>query len=152
MNMRRIVLASVLGIGLALAGTSAALAHSHSGQGMMQQGQGPMMGQGQGMMMQPGMMGQGMGPGMMMGMHPGMMGMHAATHGKGGGINKLLSVDEAKEWLGTWLTAHLGERVKVGTIEVEGVFAIAAEVVTVDGSLVQNVVIDRRDGSVWRAE
>lgn len=171
MNIRRIVLASALGVGLAFAGTGAALAHDQ--QGMMQQGQGPMMGQGQGMMMgpgmgygmmQPGQWGSMMGPGMMMGHGMcgggyGMMGrgMHSGKwhHGKRAGmdrVRKLLSVDDAKERIESWLAEHLGDRVKVGAIKVEGVFAITAEIKTVDDSLIENVIIDRRNGSVWRAD
>jgi hypothetical protein len=175
MQVQNGLLAAVLGMGLVLAGAGAAIAHGH-GQGMMmQQGQSPMMGQGQGMMMQPGtgMMGQGqgmmMGPhmmhrgmmghghGMMMGpgmMRHGKMGMMGQGMGPGdmGGFRKLLSADDVKARLEKWLAAHLGERVKVGAVEVRGDFSVGAEITTADGSLVWRLIVDRRNGMVWRAE
>lgn len=148
MQIHKRLIATVLSLGLLFAGTSVALAHEHErgGGSMMQQGQGEGMG----------MMGKGQGQGQQM-MHKGMMHKCMKGHGMGhggmmGGFQKLLSVEDVNERIQKWLDAHLGERVKVGAIEVRGDFSIGAEITTADGSLVQRLVVDRRNGKIWRAE
>ena len=115
---------------------------------MMQPGAGTM-GQGQSMMMGPQMMHHGM-----MSQAHGMMAMmgQGAQPGKMDGFHRLLSADDVKARLDKWLAAHLGERVKVGTVEVRSDFSIGAEVTTTDGSLIQRLIVDRRNGMVWRTE
>lgn len=169
------LMAALLGTVFLLGSAGGALAHGEEGQhmmkeqsqatqqmpaaesGMMMQGH-DMMGQG---MMGQGMMGQGMmGHGMMshdmMGhgrmkmrgkmMGRGMMKMH------GGGFPKLMSADDAKALMSHWLARHIGERVKIGAIEELGIFAFGVEVVTVDGSLVQRLAVDRRGHGIWRID
>jgi hypothetical protein len=172
MQVRTVLLATTFGISLMLAGTGATFAHGPGPGMMMEPGQGPMMGHGQGRMMQPGAGSMEQGRGMMMRphmMHHGMMGqghgmmmsphmMRRGMMGQGvqpgemGGFHKLLSADDVKTHLDKWLAAHLGERVKIGAVEVRSDFSIGAEVTTADGSLIQRLIVDRRNGMVWRIE
>ena len=78
-------------------------------------------------------------------MHHGMKGHGKGHGGMQGGIQKLLPAEDVKARLEKWLDAHLSERVKVGAIEVRGDFSVS-------GSLVQRLVVERRDGKVWREE
>ena len=103
------------------------------------------------------------GQGMMMGktMHDGMMG-HGMMHGGEGamgqgmagkayhGPHRLLSVDEVTKRLEAMIAGH--KRLKVAKVEPGGDFSFAADVTTIDGSLVHKLLIDRRDGMVWDAE
>ena len=90
-----------------------------------------------------------------------MMGHHKMGKGKkgrgmmtmlGGGIPKLMSADEVKAMLRHWLSRHIGDRVKLGTVEELGVFAFGVDVTTVDGSLVLRLAVDRRDHGIWRID
>ena len=97
-----------------------------------------MMGKGS-TMSKMGMMGQGMRDRGMM--HGGMMGGRSMMRGGmmvHGGFPKLLSVDDAKERLGEMI-AH-NKRLKVGKVEPAGDFTLAAEITTVDGSLVHKLL------------
>lgn len=101
-----------------------------------------------GMMGQP-MMGPGMGPGMMMGMGRGQGAM-----GLGFGVvrpSQHLSVDDVRhhlehrlEWLGN-------PRLKVGDVTQADENTIVAAIVTVDGSLVDRLSVDRHTGVIQRA-
>ncbi len=125
------------------------------GPGMMGPG---MMGPG---MMGPGMMGQQPGPGMMgpgimgqqpgPGMGPGMMGQGPGFGmGPGGSfvmpLARDLSADEVRHMLEHRLAWHGNERLKIGTVEEKDADTIVAEIVTVDGSLVQRLEVDRHTG------
>ena len=104
--------------------------------------QAPMMGQMcRRMMMQPEMMGQGM-------MDQGMTDARPPT-GLLGGFPKLFSVEEAKDRVEKWLSRLGNRRLKLGTVEERGEFAVIAEITTTDDSLVTRLVIDRRNGSIW---
>jgi peptidoglycan hydrolase-like protein with peptidoglycan-binding domain len=128
------------------------------GQGQMPGMMGRMAGQGtaQGGMM-PGMM--GMQPGMMP-MAPGgmgMMGMHRGhgMMGLGFGVvrpSQHLTVDDVRhhfehrlEWMGN-------PRLKLGKVTEADEDAIVAEIVTVDGSQVDRLSVDRHSGMIQRAQ
>lgn len=142
------------------------------------QGQGTM---GPGMMTGPGMMGQGMyaprmmGPGMMMGsgmwgqgqMGPGMMMnpymmryMSSMMHGGGrrdGFFMPIspvqhLSVDDVRYTLDRRLERNGNKRLKLGEVKAADDDTIVADIVTVDGSLVDRLEVDRHSGVVRRAE
>jgi hypothetical protein len=141
--------------------------------GMMGQGMGPgMMGQsmGPGMMgpsMGHGMMGQGMGPGMMglgtMGHHPMrsdmMMGqrMGSGVGGwsglEGGRVVPMmqLSADDVRIFFERYLESLGNARLKVGKITEMDNDTIAAEIVTVDDSLVEQFEVDRHTGEISAA-
>lgn len=146
------------------------LAHMGQGQGMGQgtgqgmghgYGPGPGYGMGQGMMMAPGMM---MGPGMMMvpgyGMAPGMMvpgygmapGMMGPTYGMApcAGItpraDKDLDAGDVRASLERSLDWQGNKRLKVGEVTETDDDTVVAEIVTVDGSLVQRLEVDRHTG------
>jgi hypothetical protein len=146
--------------------------------GMMGQGMGPgtmgqmpgMMGQGMGpgtMGQMPGMMGQGMGPGTMgqmpgmmrQGMGPGTMGQTPGMMGQGmGGWSGLagrqvvpmiqLSTSDVRGFFEHQLAALGNERLKVGKVEALDDDTIAAEVVTLDDSLVESFEVDRHTGLI----
>jgi hypothetical protein len=96
-----------------------------------------------------GMMGPGMGPGMMMGAGRGQGAM-----GPGFGVvrpSQHLSVDDVRhhfehrlEWLGN-------PRLKVGDVTQADENTIVATIVTVDGSLVDRLSVDRHTGVIQRA-
>jgi len=118
--------------------------------------------------------GQGpMGPGMMQGQgSPGMMGpdmeamwsRHHAMHAReghgphGGGLLGLeghrvvpvvrLSADDVQLWLEAYLEQVGNPRLKVGTVEEADDATVRAEIVTVDDSLVESLVVDRRTGRI----
>ncbi|MEX2009469.1 MAG: hypothetical protein WEC41_04695 [Dongiaceae bacterium] len=161
MSMRTL-LATAVAVGLFGGG---ALAHESWGHGAdYGPGCGMMMGPGMmgpGMMgpgmMGPGMMGPGMtGPGMMgqqpgPGMGPGMMGQGPGFGmGPGGSfvmpLARDLSADEVRHMLEHRLAWHGNERLKIGTVEEKDADTIVAEIVTVDGSLVQRLEVDRHTG------
>lgn len=126
--------------------------------GMMGQG---MMGEGYGMgsrMMGPGMMGNGMmergygmGPGMMYGgrgMGPGMM-MHRGQ-GMGyqmgqQGMQKNVEEDDARQMVNNYLESTGNPNLKLGKIVDKG-DNFEAEVETKDGSLVDNILVDKKTG------
>ena len=125
-----IITAAALGIS-ALAAT-ATLAH------------GPGNGQGQGM-------GMGMGQGYM---HQGQ-GYMQQGHGMGQGygdcfanqtLDKPLTVDDVRANLEQRLQRQGNDRLKVGTVVDKGEKIIAAEIVTVDDSLVRRIEIDKTTG------
>lgn len=139
-----------------------------------EQGYGPMMGYGMG---GPGMMGYGMGgPGMMgygmmgYGMGgPGMMGygmggpgmMGRGMMGDGaygpcpmagrGGYQPLardLSIDDVRHMMQHRVERSGNPNLKLGEVAEHGEDAIAADVVTQDGSLVRRFVVDRHTGAM----
>jgi hypothetical protein len=142
------------------------------GPGMMGQGMGPgIMGQGMG----PGMMGQGMGPGMMGQMVPGMMGPGMGGHhpmrsdmmmgqGTGSGMGgwsglegrrvlpmMQLSADDVRIFFERYLESLGNARLKVGKVTETDNDTIAAEIVTVDDSLVEQFEVDRHTGEIAAA-
>lgn len=133
-----IITAAVVGIS-ALAAT-ATLAHD-AGHGY---GQG--MGQGMGLGMGPGMM---QGPGAMQGQ--GMM----QGHGYGPGqqdclankaLDKPLTVEDVRANLQAHLDRQGNDRLKVGKIVETNDKTIAAEIVTIDNSLVHKIEVDKTTG------
>lgn len=66
------------------------------------------------------------------------------------GFARLLSAEEVGKQLAS-MVAH-NKRLKVGTIGPGGDFSFAAEITTVDGSVVHKLLIDRRDGTAWETE
>ncbi|MET4805029.1 hypothetical protein [Limibacillus sp. MBR-115] len=122
------------------------------GQGMMapgQMGQG-MMGQG---MMGQGMMGQGkMGQGQM------GQGMMAPGYGEKSNLDNRvvpsrdLGVEDVRHFLEHRLEMQGNKRLKLGEVrEVDG-DKIVADIVTLDGSLVHRIEVDRHDGQMRPAE
>jgi len=122
------------------------------------------MSEGQGYGMGYGMMGPGygMGPGMMgqyqgYGMGPGMMGPYQGygmSPGYGGQqmMGRDLTADDVRHMLEHRLQWNGNERLKVGEVqEVDG-DTIMADIVTVDGSLVDRFRIDRHTGVFERAK
>lgn len=139
--------------GLAIAqGSQGGMGQGTMGPGMMQGRMGPGMMQGQGMMR--GGMGQGMmGPGMMQGRMGTMMGRGMMRGGTGGIFGRRvvrlmdLSVEDVKRYL-TFRLERLGnKRLKLGEVKAAG-GTIAADIVTVDDSLVQRLEVDRRTGAI----
>jgi hypothetical protein len=156
----------VLGIGIASAGSAVAqgtmggTGQGMMGPGMMQgdtnqgmMGRGTTQGGGGGMicpmmsgMMQGGqsMMGSGiMGPNMMRGSTGGM----SALFGSHVVPPMNLSVDDVRGYFTAQLDRLGNKRLKIGNINAVG-GTIAAEVVTVDNSLVQRMKIDRSTGNI----
>ena len=152
MRNSKILLATLLGAAFMFSVAGGALAHDQQGQNMMKeqnQATQKMPAADSGMMMQHGMHKKMMGHGKMM--DDGMM-MGQGMKMRGGGFPKLMSADDAKALISHWLARHIGERVKVGAIEELGIFAFGVEVVTVDGSLVQRLAVDRRGHGIWRID
>ncbi len=92
--------------------------------------------------------------GMMKGQGP-MIGRDSMKgHGKGGmkghGFAHLLSADQVTKRLSKMIADN--ERLKIGKIEPGGDFSFAAEITTVDGSLVHKLMVDRRDGQAWEVD
>jgi hypothetical protein len=133
------------------------------GPGQQQWQMGPgMMGPGYGMgpgMMAPGY-GYGMGPGMMgpgYGMGPGMMGP-GYGYGMGQGQQPWaaprvtprmdLSTDDVRSYFEGQLSAQGNQRLKVGKVEALDDNTIEAQIVTVDGSLVETYKVDRHTGAI----
>jgi hypothetical protein len=128
-----------------------------AGYGMM--GHHSMMGQGPGMMGGP-MMGQGPGMtgGPMMGMGYGMMGMGPGPGAdRGGGRNawmpmwgpepsRPLSTDEVRRMVDGRLAWRRNDRLKLGKVEERDANTVVVEIVTLDGSLVDRMGIDRQTG------
>jgi hypothetical protein len=104
------------------------------------------MGQGMG----PGMMGQGMGPGMMgQGMGPGAMGQGM---GPGAYLEQDLTADQVKTILEHRLQHYGNHRLRVGKVEAQDDDSIIAEIETVDGSLVEQFLVDRHTGQMQRPQ
>ncbi len=109
-----------------------------------------------------GMMGRGysMGPGTMMGpdvmMGPGMMtGPAEAVGGCPGSattIDKDLDADGVRSSIERSLDWHGNKRLKVGEVKEIGNDMIIAEIVTLDGSLVQRLEVDRRSGAMQQID
>jgi hypothetical protein len=168
----------MLGTGTTVLGQGAQGHQPQMQQAPAQQGMGPstmgqmpgMMGQGMGpgtMGQMPGMMGQGMGPGTMgqmpgmmrQGMGPGTMGQTPGMMGQGmGGWSGLagrqvvpmiqLSTSDVRGFFEHQLAALGNERLKVGKVEALDDDTIAAEVVTLDDSLVESFEVDRHTGLI----
>ncbi len=158
-TLRKTTIATLAGLGiLAAAAATPALSHGMGGQA------GPGYGPGSGMMgggMMGGMMGpggyggqHGFGPGMM---GPGMMGPgHGPGFGNGAGFGPCaqqaavagedVSVDDVTQRMERWLAMQGNDRLKLGKVEEVDEDTITAEIVTVDGSLVQKFTIDRNTG------
>lgn len=160
-TLRKTGIAALAGFGVLALMTAGASAHG-MGQG------GP--GYGMGMMMGPGMMGQVpgktapqyqgggygmMGPGMMHGMMHGNAGAGFGP-GMGGGFHPCaqtaaatgqdLDVDAVTARYENWLTVQGNDRLKLGKVEAVDDDTITVEIVTVDGSLVQKLAVDRHTG------
>jgi len=150
----KITFATLAGLGaLAVAVATPALSHGR-GQG------GPGYGPGYGMM--GGMMGPGagyggmMGPGYGMGHGPGYGGMMGPGYGQGAGFGPCgqaasatgeeVGVDDVTARMERWLAIQGNDRLKLGKVEAVDDDTITAEIVTVDGSLVQTLAVDRHTG------
>jgi len=157
-TLHKTTIAALAGLGvIAVAAAVPALSHG-PGQG------GPGYGPGYGMM--GGMMGPGygMGPGPGYGMGPGagyggMMGPgrhHGFGHGAGFGFGpcaqaaaadgEAVDVDDVTARMEHWLSMQGNDRLKLGKVETVDDDTITAEIVTVDGSLVQKLAVDRHTG------
>lgn len=158
---------------LGLLALPASGAGDHAGPGTEAYRQTQQLAQGQGYGMGSGMMGQGygMGPGMMgpgYGMGPGMMGpgfgMGPGMMGPGQGfgmrpgfggqpmLGRDLSVEDVRHMLDHRLEWTGNARLKVGDVQGLDDDTILAEILTVDGSLVERIRIDRHTGLFQREE
>jgi hypothetical protein len=113
-------------------------------------------------MMSPGMMGPGYGgdrddmPMMRQGMPgpgmpgPGMGGPGMGSQGMGGGMmmqpSAVVSTDDVTRMLERRLAWQGNPHVKLGKVAEKGADTIVAEIVTQDGSLVERLEVDRRNG------
>lgn len=145
MKRSLIALAVVSSLGLATLAAPAVFAHGP--------GQGPSAGNAWGPgMMGGGMMGYGghpMGYHMGSGMGPAMMGANGAPcPGLAAATTSgdPLSIEDARKTVEQRLEWSGNDRLKVGTVEVKDDNTILAEIVTVDGSLVDKLEIDRKTG------
>ena len=112
---------------------------------------------GQGMMgsrmMGPGMMGPGTDGQYMMGQESGMgNGMMRPDSAGQVASGRDLSADDVRQYLEHRLKWRGNKRVKVGDVKETDDSTIVAEIVTVDGSLVQRLTIDRHTGAMQQAE
>ena len=154
-TLRVTTIATLAGLGaLAVAAATPALSHG-PGQG------GPGYGPGYGMM--GGMMGPGYGPGYggMMGPGAGYGGMMGPGYGHGPGFGPCgqaatsggdIDVDGVTARMERWLTIQGNARLKLGKVEEVDDDTITAEIVTVDGSLVQKLAVDRHTGRMQPTE
>ena len=161
--MKRIIISTLglalllgLGAGIALPAKDASAQQTQGqmpmmGQGQMPakdesaqqtQGQMPMMGHGMMPMMGHGMMGQGMG------------GQGKMAPGMGPWVVpiKHLSTDEVRHFLEHRLDGQGYKRLKVGSVEEKDNGTISAEIVSVEGSLVQRLKVDRHTGLITHVE
>lgn len=161
-TLRKTTIATLAGLGaLAVAASVPALSHGTGGQG------GPGYGPGFGMM--GGMMGPGAGYGGQRGFGPGagyggMMGPgygHGFGNGAGFGAGPCgqaaatgedIDVDGVKARMERWLAVQNNERLKLGAVEEVDDDTITAEIVTVDGSLVHKLTVDRHTGRMQPAK
>ncbi len=145
MKRSLIALAVVSSLGLATLAAPAVFAHGP--------GQGPAAGNAWG----PGMMGNGghpmgyhMGAGMMgSGMGPAMMGANGAPCPGLAAANASgdpLTIEDARKTVEQRLEWSGNDRLKVGTVEAKDDNTFSAEIVTVDGSLVEKFEINRKTG------
>jgi hypothetical protein len=144
MKTSRTLAATFLVFGVAVATVGAAVAQSaqggggQAGSGMMQGGAGQT---------GPGMMQGGMGQ-----MRPGMMkdcmGPRAAMP-FGARVTPMmnLSVEDVRGYLDMQLERLNNKRLKLGDVQADG-NKVTADIVTVDNSLVQRLIIDRRTGAI----
>lgn len=113
--------------------------------GTMGQGQMPMMGG----MAGPGMMGQGPMP-MAGGIMPcpmmGMAGGPGMLYGVPQGAQEEMTPERVRALLDQWLTQHGNPRLKIGTIAPAADGSVTAEILTVEGSLVQKLAFNRYPG------
>lgn len=120
-------------------------------------GMGPGYGMGPGMMMDPGtMMGHGMmmGPGYGMG-HGTMMGPAygvGTCPGFAARADKDLDADDVRSSIERSLDWHGNKRLKVGDVNETDDDTIVAEIVTLDGSLVQRLAVDRHSGGMQQVD
>ena len=124
----------------------------HMGHGMghgTDHGIGQGMGHGTGHGMDHGM-GQGTGHGTGQGMDHGMMmgPAHGAAPcpGSAAVTDENIDADVVRSWLDRSLEAHGNKRLKVGDVTATDDDTIVAEIVTIDGSLVQRIEVDRQTG------
>jgi hypothetical protein len=80
------------------------------------------------------------------GMGPGMMGYGTCPYRQGQPLAKDLSTDEVKHMLENRLEWQGNDRLKIGKVEEKDKDTIVADIVTVDGSLVQRLAVDRHTG------
>ncbi len=174
MNSNRTLVATFLALGIAVAPVGAAVAQGAQGgmaqmePGKTQGGVAPGMTQGGMGQTEPGKTQGGMGPGMMQGcmakMGPGMMqggmgqmgpGMMQGGMGPGGAglfgarVTPVmhLSVEDVRGYLELQLDRLNNKRLKVGDVKADGAM-IAADIVTVDNSLVQRLKVNPRTGTI----
>lgn len=158
-TLHKTTIAALAGLG-AIAVVAATPALSH-GPGHGGPGYGPGYGMMGGGMMGPGF---GMGPGRGYGMGPGagyggMMGPglhHGFGQGAGFGFGpcaqaaaadgEAVDVNDVTARMEHWLSMQGNDRLKLGKVEAVDDDTITAEIVTVDGSLVQKLTIDRDTG------
>ena len=150
-----------------LAASAPALSHGMGGQG------GPGYGMMGGGMMGGGMMGGMMGPGAgyngQRGFGPGHMGMMGPGYGQGFGkgagfgfgpcgqaaaatTGEDIDVDDVTARMERWLAIQGNDRLKLGKVEQVDDDTITVEIVTVDGSLVNKLAVDRHTGRTQPAE
>ncbi|MDH3228742.1 MAG: hypothetical protein OEN55_03005 [Alphaproteobacteria bacterium] len=150
-TLRKTTIATLAGLGaLAAAAGTPALSHGMGGQG------GPGYGPGYGMM--GGMMGPGAGYGGMMGPGHG----HGFGNGAGAGFGPCgqaaaasgedIDVDGVTARMERWLAVQGNDRLKLGKVEQLDDDTITVEIVTVDGSLVQKLAVDRHTGRTQPAK
>ncbi len=98
-------------------------------------------------MMMPGMM-DGMMGGAGMGMRPGAMTdtMSPGGLGMAAGALREMTPELVREWLTRWLARHGVARLEIGEIASAEDGSIVAEIVTVDGSLVQKLAFNQYPG------
>lgn len=89
--------------------------------------------------------GRGMGPGMGMGPGAGMRG-DCPAYSEQTAVDRALTVEKVKAILEGRLAWHGNERLKVGKVAEKDAKTITAEIVTVDGSLVQTLQVDKATG------
>jgi hypothetical protein len=165
-TLRKTTIATLAGLGaLAVAASVPALSHGMGGQngpgygpgyGMM----GGMMGAGPGY---GGQRGPGYGPGY--GMMKGMMGPgHGHGFGNGAGFGfgpcaqqaaatgEDIDVDDVTARMERWLAIQGNDRLKLGKVEQVDDDTITVEIVTVDGSLVNKLAVDRHTGRTQPAK
>ncbi len=147
--MKRIIISTLglalllgLGAGIAMPAKDANAQQTQGQMPMMGQGQMPMMGHGMMPMMGHGMMGQGMG------------GQGKMAPGMGPWVVpiKHLSTDEVRHFLEHRLDGQGYKRLKVGSVEEKDNGTISAEIVSVEGSLVQRLEVDRHTGLIMQVE
>ncbi len=91
-------------------------------------------------------MGQGTGHGMDHGMMMGPAHGAAPCPSSAAVIDEDIDADVVRSWLDRSLAAHGNKRLKVGDVKATDDDTIVAEIVTIDGSLVQRIEVDRQTG------